>query len=549
MMSAIILAAGTSSRMGRPKPLLEVGGQRLLERVLEAVQHSTAEEIVVVLGSDADRVLKEVPLDGVNVVVNERYPEGMSTSIRAGIRSLSSEAESALVVLGDQPFFRSETLDALGKQWKATGAPVLIPTFRGVRGNPVLLDRSVFGDMRGITGDRGCRSIFGNYEGEIVEVPVPDPGVLLDIDTDEQLARVAHNLEDGEALETLALELHQEGVGHLPVVAQGSSHFDRSIADDPVDLAQELRQRGEPFVLATVVRAVRPSSGKPGFKAVIRQSGEMTGWIGGACSQSIIVAEALAAIEAGRPRLVRFSPDPSTLPPREGVNQHPMVCESGGEMEIFLDPQRPTPQLLIVGESPLGRALTILGRLLGFRVAVAALEATQDTQPDADVVIGDMEALGAAATPSTYAVVASMGRYDETAVRQLLNSPAPYVGLVASRQRADAVVENLRGEGLSEDLLGRLRNPAGLDLAAETQEEIALSIMAEITEVRHRSGPATAGAQATPPVRETVVDVVCGMTVDPASSLHAEFEGTSHYFCSEGCQTRFVKDPASFLAQ
>lgn len=343
MISAIVLAAGTSSRMGRPKPLLKVGGQRLLERVLTAVHHSAAEEVIVVLGSDADRVLEKVPVNGVNVVVNERYPEGISTSIRAGIRSLSPEAESALVVLGDQPFLRSETLDTLGKEWKATGAPVLIPTFKGVRGNPVLLDRSVFGDVQGITGDRGCRGIFGNYEGKIVEVPVSDPGVLLDIDTEEQLERVAHDLEEGEALETLALALHQEGEGHLPVVARGSSHFGQSIADDPADLAQELRERGEPFVLATVVWAVRPTSGKPGFKAVIRQSGEMTGWIGGACSQSIVVAEALAAIEEGRPRLVSFSPDPSTRPPREGVNQHPMVCESGGEMEIFLDPNNPTP--------------------------------------------------------------------------------------------------------------------------------------------------------------------------------------------------------------
>ncbi len=216
-------------------------------------------------------------------------------------------------------------------------------------------------------------------------------------------------------------------------------------------------------------------------------------------------------------------------------------------MEVFLDPQHPTPQLLIVGESPLGRALTLLGHLLGYRVAVAALGATEERQPDADRVIGDVETLGEEATASTYAVVASMGRYDETAARQLLTSPAPYVGLVASRRRADAVIKNLRNEGLSEELLGRLRNPAGLDLAAETQEEIALSIMAEITEVRRRSGPATAGAQATPPVGETVVDVVCGMTIDPASSLHAEVEGTSYYFCSEGCQTRFVKDPTMFI--
>ncbi|MFQ6012054.1 MAG: NTP transferase domain-containing protein [Thermoplasmata archaeon] len=548
MISAVVLAAGTSSRMGRPKPLLEVGGERLLARVVEAVYQSAAEEIVVVLGDDADRIRREVPLDGARVVLNERYAEGMSTSIRAGLRSLPEDAESSFVVLGDQPFLQTTTLDALAEGWKATHAPVLIPTFRGVRGNPVLLDRSVFEDVQRIAGDRGCRSIFGDYEDAIVEVPVADPGVLLDIDTEEQLERVKRSLDGGEALETLALEFHQAGEEHLPSAHTTRRHFGRTLAEDPLDLAHELRVRGEPFVLATVVRAVRPTSGKPGFKALIRQDGKMTGWIGGACSQSIVVSESLETLEEGRPRLISFAPDPSQLPPREGVTQHPMVCESGGEMEVFLEPVNPTPQLLIVGESPLAQTLIVLGRLLGFRVAVAALGATKEKQPDADVVIGDMEALGAAVTPSTYAVVASMGRYDETAVRQLLNSPASYVGLVASRRRAVAVVEELRGEGLSEDLLRRLRNPAGLDLAAETQEEIALSIMAEITEVRRRSGPALSGTAATPPVRGTVVDVVCGMTVDRASSLHAEVEDTSYYFCSERCQTRFVKDPASFLA-
>lgn len=211
-------------------------------------------------------------------------------------------------------------------------------------------------------------------------------------------------------------------------------------------------------------------------------------------------------------------------------------------------PTTPRPQLLIVGESPLGQALTVLGHLLGFRLTVAALGITQEKQPDADAVIEDVEALVAAATPSTFAVVASMGRCDETAVRQLLDSPAPCVGLVASRRRADAIIKNLRGEGLTESALGRLRNPAGLDLAAETQQEIALSIMAEVTEVRHRSSPGTAGAQVTPPVGEMAVDVVCGMTVEPAPSLHAEHEGATFYFCSEGCQTRFVEDPASFVA-
>ncbi|MFQ5553444.1 MAG: NTP transferase domain-containing protein, partial [Thermoplasmata archaeon] len=506
--------------MGRPKPLLEIGGQKLLERVLETVQASLAEEVVVVLGSEADRVLEEIPLGGANVVVNERYPEGMSTSIRTGIRSLSPDAESSFVVLGDQPFLQPATLDALGKEWEATQAPVLIPTFRGVRGNPVLLDRSVFDDVQRITGDRGCRSIFGNYEGRIVEVPVTDPGVLLDIDTEEQLLRVTQSREGGVALENLALELHQEGEGHLPAVSHGPSHFGQSIAEDPVDLALDLRRRGEPFVLATVVRAVRPTSGKPGFKAVIRPNGEMTGWIGGACSQSIVIAEALTTLTDGRPRLVSFSPDPSPAP-REEVTQHPMVCESGGEMEIFLEPNSPTPQILIVGESPLGRALASLGRLLGYRVAVAAIGASPERWADADVVLPEVENLGAHLTASTYAIVATMGRYDETALLQLLDASVPYIGLVASRRRGESVMDKLRREGVSQAALERIRNPAGLDLAAKTQEEIALSIMAEVTEIRRRETKETVGEESPTAAPMTAVDVVCGMTVDPTTSLHA----------------------------
>lgn len=548
MIAAIILAAGTSSRMGRSKPLLVVGGQKLLARVVEAVQGSVTDEIVVVLGDGAERVQQEVPLDGATVIVNERYAEGMSTSIRAGIRSLREDAQSAFVVLGDQPFLQAPTLDALAKEWKATHAPVLIPTFRGVRGNPVLLDRSVFEDVRGITGDRGCRSIFGNYQGAILEVPVGDPGILLDIDTEEQLERVTRSVEGEEGLASLALELHQAAEGHLPSAASGQGHFGRFLAEDPVNLARELREKGEPFVLATVVRAVRPASGKPGFKAVIRQDGKMTGWIGGACSQSVVIAESLSALQGGTPRLIGFSPDPSGLPPREGVTQHPMVCESGGEMEVFLEPNNPTPHLLIVGESPLGRALTVLGHLLGYRVTVAALGATEEQQPEADVVLGDVQKLTEVATPSTYAVVASMGRYDETAVRQLLSSPAPYVGLVASRRRAGALLDKLRGDGLSEETLGRLRNPAGLDLGAESQEEIALSIVAEVTQVRRRPAPAEERIEAPQPVKGGTVDPVCGMAVDPATSLLAEFEGTTYYFCSEECQGRFVKGPASFTS-
>ena len=113
MISAIVLAAGMSSRMGQPKPVLRIAGQPLLERVVATVRRSRVDEIVVVLGHEADRVRREVALDGATVVVNEAYAEGMSSSIRAGLRAVDPRAQGYVVVLGDQPFVSSSTLDAL----------------------------------------------------------------------------------------------------------------------------------------------------------------------------------------------------------------------------------------------------------------------------------------------------------------------------------------------------------------------------------------------------------------------------------------------------
>lgn len=201
--TAILLAAGLSSRMGAPKPLLRIRGKPVLARVLDALRASDLREVVVVLGAEADRVRRDVPLEGTRVVLNPDYARGMSTSIRAGLRAASPEAEAYLIVLGDQPLVSPSTVHALVARQETTGARILVPTYAGVRGNPVLLDRSLSAEIESIRGDVGCRGIVASHEGEVVEVPVDDPGILVDADTPEDVRRIEAALREGTPLARL----------------------------------------------------------------------------------------------------------------------------------------------------------------------------------------------------------------------------------------------------------------------------------------------------------------------------------------------------------
>lgn len=203
---AIVLAAGLSSRMGEPKPLIRLAGRPLLAMVLDAVRHSRAAGIVVVLGAASERVRKEVGLEGARVVTNPEYAAGMSTSIRSGLRAAGSDATAFLFVLGDEPLVTSSTIDALIDRHRATRARIVVPVYRGARGNPVLLHRSLAGEIERITGDTGCRPIVASHADEVVEVPVDDPGILIDIDTPEDVRGVESALAKGAELDALAVD-------------------------------------------------------------------------------------------------------------------------------------------------------------------------------------------------------------------------------------------------------------------------------------------------------------------------------------------------------
>lgn len=312
-------------------------------------------------------------------------------------------------------------------------------------------------------------------------------------------------------------------------------------------LIQELEARGEAFVIATVVRRQPPVSARVGDRAVITADGRIYGWVGGGCAHDLILREARTVLATRQPRLLRITPEAGEeVVEEEARAVAVMACPSRGELEVFLEPWVREPQLLIFGESPLARALAVFGQTLGY-------EATLVVRSEAPAKeLGEARVAHLAALPSfspqdeLYIVVASMGHYDEEALEAALRTPARYIGLVASRRRAQAVLDFLRQAGWSDGDLKRIRAPAGLDLGAVTQEEIALSVMAEIMQERRRA----MAAQALPPEPASAWarDPVCGMEVEIALARYSlDWEGQRLYFCCPSCRQAFIADPSRYI--
>ena len=189
---AVILAAGMSSRMGEAKQLLRLGEHTLLDQVLENVRASDVDEIVLVLGHAAEKIMESVASKSLRVAINHAYREGMGMSLRTGISALPSGIDAALIVLADQPFVRPATLKQLMDQYRKSNAQIVIPMYKGFRGNPVLLDRSVFPEVMALSGDIGCRAVFGDHLEGLVKLPVDDVGILLDLDSKDDFERLKH---------------------------------------------------------------------------------------------------------------------------------------------------------------------------------------------------------------------------------------------------------------------------------------------------------------------------------------------------------------------
>lgn len=317
--------------------------------------------------------------------------------------------------------------------------------------------------------------------------------------------------------------------------------------------AGELRSGRTPFVLATVVRAERPTSAKPGDTALVLPDGTVEGFVGGACAEATTRAEGLRLLRAGESGLVRITPDGVA---GDDVRTVVNPCLSGGTLEIFFEAVLPPALVVVFGDAPVARALVRLGEALDLDVAASA----------------DPPAGFAADTAAV--VVASHGRDERQVLEAALRAGVPYVALVASPRRAAGVLAELAGvQGVE-----RVHAPAGLDIGARTPAAVALSIYAQlVAETPARppevvaappdavpSGPAVSGRRRSggpqgpstarrktptsgPATRRAehdhVTDPVCGMAVAAvATSLHSG----DVYFCGSGCLQAYLDDPARY---
>ena len=303
------------------------------------------------------------------------------------------------------------------------------------------------------------------------------------------------------------------------------------------------------FAVATVVARQSPVSSHLGDRAIIHHDGRMEGFVGGSCSRDLVRRHALLAMRSAKPRLLQIRPDDA---PENETTQNaervsvPMGCASNGAVDVYIEPHVPARVLVVIGFTPVADALARIAATTDEYEVIRVVDRSElrDVErvrqarvlalDQLDALLADLDA---SARARAAAVVASQGHYDEHALELIAGATLGFVGLVASRRRADAVRGVLAQAGLDTHALANIRNPVGIDIGARSAPEVAVSILAEII----AQSPAI--ADETPAL---ATDPVCGMDVDIAQGRRLEYGKHTLYFCCAGCQAVFIADPERY---
>jgi xanthine dehydrogenase accessory factor len=251
---------------------------------------------------------------------------------------------------------------------------------------------------------------------------------------------------------------------------------------DVIPLIARLKEAGESFCVATVVRTEHATSAKAGAKAVVLKDGVIRGFMGGGCVQRSIRETAEAVLREGKPRLIRVKPKDEVVSPVDvdGTELHKSSCPSGGTVDIFVEPMRPSPRLVVCGASLVAIAVADLGRRMGYRIVAAAVPDDLAVFDADDQKIAGFDLAATGIQTDDFVVVATQGKRDREALGAALGTDARYVAFVGSRRKADVLKAQIAESGLAAKRIARLKAPAGLDIHGIEPEEIALSILAEI---------------------------------------------------------------------
>ena len=317
-----------------------------------------------------------------------------------------------------------------------------------------------------------------------------------------------------------------------------------------LNTATVLNQKNKAYATAIIVRRKIPSSGKPGDKAIITADGTIHGWIGGGCTRGIVLKEALLALQDRQPRMVYISPD-TIAKEDKGTKLYRMTCQSGGEVEVYIEPVLPKPQLLIFGTSHIAMALAKIAKAMEYQVDVVMTTADANVFPDVDSVteIGDFELREE--HQQQYMIVCTQGERDAESLYAAINAKPQYLAFVASHRKANGIFTELRGMGITFDQLKDIKTPAGLDIGAKTPHEVAISILAQvIQDFRAEASEPDSEEQLAAAMADNdyYINPVCQVPVQKSTAKHVlEYQGENVYFCCDGCKVSFEKEPEKYM--
>ncbi len=251
------------------------------------------------------------------------------------------------------------------------------------------------------------------------------------------------------------------------------------------DIKEIIEQRiasGKAYVIATVVRTEAPSSAKAGDRAVLDEEGILAGWVGGGCAKPAVTRNAVDALRDGQTRLIRISRDLEEL--ESGIMGYPMTCQSGGTLDIFIEPVMPKPLLVVIGQTAIAQALCALASGAGFDVIVAAPGVKREKFAAASDWLEDFDDVAKIERTPAAIVVATQGSGDARGLDAALSSNTGYIGLIASPKKSARLKETLKKRGHDENAVDGIDGPAGLYIGAITPEEVAVSVLAELVQRR-----------------------------------------------------------------
>jgi len=309
---------------------------------------------------------------------------------------------------------------------------------------------------------------------------------------------------------------------------------------------QKLSKKRISFATAVVVKHDIPISGKSGDKAIILNDGSLLGWIGGGCTNPIVVEEGLSALNSGKSKLIVIDPE-NNSDNGPGEKHFQMTCHSGGSLSVYIEPVFPRPLIVVMGNSPVASSLLKMSSELGYETLWTVNNNEKENEiREVDRIQKTFDLKNINLSSPCFIIVCTQGENDWEALASAMKTSVDYVAFVGSRRKTETLKKELLENGVSPDRLGEMVNPAGLNLKARTPSEIALSILAEIIQLLRDDN--TLDNQVVSESEEMTIDPVCGMKVDTKLTKNTfQFKNQDYHFCCNGCKTKFKNNPELFL--